>query len=157
MECPGSLNGGSRNQAYVDRLQRIVGDRRNAEFAIALRPDDAALEERALIDNLEALADRRCQPHRKPGQRQPLPTRAAELGVRDPRRLPPFGAQCFEFDVARQEGIDRSDAEGLDAQLLPAVPDPSFPRKATVAGPFYMQHDFSSDFLRLARFIGREE
>ena len=130
----------------------VIG--RNTEFAIALRARHATLEKGALVDDIEPLCGMGRQTDREPGQRKPLPTRAAELGIGDPGRLSPLRAQCLEFDVARQQCVDRTDAEGFDAQFLAAIADPAFPWKAPVPEPLHMEHDFAADLLRLASRIG---
>ena len=49
------------DQAHIDRLQRVVGNRRNAEFAVAVRARNAALEKGALVDDVEPLCGMRRQ------------------------------------------------------------------------------------------------
>src|SRR3954451_1531300 len=66
------------DQTDAQRLQRGVGDPREACLAVAQRPDGAALGEPALVDGIEALADLRRRADGKPGQCQ-LP--AARAGV----------------------------------------------------------------------------
>src|SRR5689334_3952680 len=95
----------------------------------------------------------RCEAYRKPGQWQPLSARAAQLGIADPRGLPPVWAQCLEFDVARQQRVDRANAERLDAQLFAAIADPVLARKMAVPLPLDMQDDFGADLVRSVGFI----
>src|SRR3981189_307342 len=156
-DCDQPLAGSATDQAYVDRLQWIIGDRRDAELAIAVRADDTAFEEGALVDDIEPLADMRRQTHCKPGQRQPLPARAAELRVGNPGCLPAVRTQCLKLDVPGHQRIDRADAEGFDAQLLAAIADPALPTQTPVAEPLDVQNDFRQDLLRLAGPFDRPE
>ena len=141
------------DQAHFDRLQWVVGNRRNAEFAVAVRARNAALEKGALVDDVEPLGGMRRQTDREPGQWQPLPPRAAELRIGDPGRLPPLRAQRLEFDVARQQGVGRADAEGFDAQFFAAIAGPAFPWEAPVPEPLHMEHDLAADLRRLVGLI----
>src|SRR6516164_2360484 len=86
-----SQNAGSNGRSRANRFERVVGERCNAKLPIAVRTDDAALEERTLVDDGEPLADMRCQTDGKPCQRCPLAARATELGIGDPRCLPAVG------------------------------------------------------------------
>ena len=61
----------------------------------------------------------------------------------------PFGPNALN-DVASQQGVDRADAEGFDAQFLAAIADPAFTGKAPVAEPLHMEHDLAADLLRVA-------
>jgi hypothetical protein len=138
---------GWRPQLQIDRLQRVIGDRSNTEFPITERTDDAAFEKGALVDRVEPIGDTGCETYCKPGQRQALPPRSAELRVGDPRCLPSFWTQCFEFNVACRQHFSRTNAESLDAKPLSKVADPALPRKTFVSQPFHVQNQFGSNLL----------
>src|SRR5208283_613358 len=142
-----ALLGRAPNQTHVDRFQRVIGDPGNAQLAVAVWADDAAFEEGALIDDIESVPDIRRQTHGKPGQRQALPARPAQLCISDPRRLPAIRPQRLVFDVARFQRFDRRDTERLDAQPSTAVADPAVAGEAPVAEPFEMQYDLGSDLV----------
>src|SRR5690348_9135165 len=98
---------------YFQRLQRVLGERRDAQLAIAVGTDNPALEEGTLVNDVEPLGDVRCKTNRKSCQGQSLRPRTAKLPVADPRRLPAVRAQRLELDVAGQQCIEWADAEGF--------------------------------------------
>src|SRR5205807_2667349 len=112
------------DDADPDRFQRVVIHRRGTYLAIAFRPDDAALEEAALIDDIELLALIGRRPHREPGQRQPAAARAGVVAVADPGGSAALLREDPELDIAGGHALARPDADRLD--LAPA---------ARVAGP----------------------
>src|SRR6185312_1789015 len=94
----------------ADGFERIVGDRRHAELAVAFRPDDAALEERALILDLQPLAGLARRPHCKAGERQVTAACAGVIAVADPGGGAAFLGKNAELDRARREAFARADA-----------------------------------------------
>src|ERR1700739_2736913 len=127
-----TLLSGVPNHPHINRLQRIVGDGRDAKRPVAVRACDAALKKSALINHIEAVADMRRQSYREPGQRQTLAARAAEFRIGDPGRLPAVRTQRLELDVASRPRFGGPNAERLDTHLETPITDPAPTRDAPV-------------------------
>src|SRR5205807_1614119 len=116
--------GGPLDDAEIDRFQRIVRCNGAAGLAVAIGAGDAAAKKRALIDHIKATGELRGHPHRKTDQRQTPPAGPADHATLDPLGLTASRQEALELDVGRRDPLQRTDAEGLDAQLPAQCPDP---------------------------------
>src|SRR5581483_4163200 len=134
----------------ADRFERIVGHRRDAQFAVAPRPDDAALEERALVDDLEPIAQIGGRAHGKPGQRQAAAAGASVIAVADPGGRPPLLGENAELDGARRKRLARADAHRLDLAAAAGMPGPAGLDIAAVAEAHDVQQHLGAELARPA-------
>ena len=132
------------DDADADGFQRVVRDRRGADFAVALRADDAAVEEAAFVDDVEAVAQLRRRPHRKPGQRQLAPARPGVIAVADPGGGAALLREHAKLDRARLQLLARADADRLYLPPAAGVPGPARFDKAAIAEAHDVQQNLGA-------------
>src|ERR1700733_11457003 len=125
----------------IDCLQHIIRPSGQTGLAITAWIGDAAVEERALVNHVEPVAQVRQRLHREAGQRQPASTRAAQLALAGPPCLATLRSECLVFDVLRRKLAAWRDAERLDPHAPPDIPDPAPGGEAAVTLPLDMQRD----------------
>jgi hypothetical protein len=99
---------------HFDGLERVVGKSGDARLAVSRDGPQTAGEKCAAINDVEPVAQMRCETDGKSAQRQALPTAAAEPAIIHPRCLPPAMRIDFVFDLTMRDRLERPHRQRLD-------------------------------------------